>query len=1574
VPISGVASGGPWTGHRFSTFEIIDDASRPLETDLTITLPDGVTVVVDGGEWLEFADASGRAVLRFHYPVVRDVEGSSRRGGVRVRGVGAPEEGAPARLTVTRSSLRIQARIDLAGLVPPVVVAQGWSSTARMATARMLHTTTLLPDGHVLVCGGVDASFESHATAELFDPATGIWSAAGSLLHARADHTATLLPSGHVLVAGGSSEATTERYDPATGMWVAAGALSQGRSLHTATLLPDGRVLVAGGATDTNYTASAEIYDPAASTWSPAGTLAQARAEHTATLLQDGRVLIAGGHDELGVNLDSAEVYQPLDGSWSTTGSMTHQRFGHAATLLPDGQVLVAGGNNDTGALIFAELFDPAAGAWSPTEPLAQARFWSSATLLPGGQVIVAGGANPAFAPLTRVEVYDPGTGGWTTTSPLAGRRYFHTATLLPSGKLLVVGGYDQSGPLTTVELYEGPARIWTSAGSLAEGRSFHTATLLPDGKVLVAGGRRDDGSALAAAHLYDPVASTWSSAGALAHARFGHTATLLADGRVLVAGGEDGSGATRASVELYDPATGAWSLARPLARARRAHTATLLASQALLVAGGDDGTSALPAAELYDPATGLWTTAGALLQGRSDHTAIRLLDGRVLVSGGRGSADESLASAELYDPLTSTWTATGRLSQSRHAHVATALPGGRAMVAGGTDGVSVLASAELYDPVSGTWSPAGPLTQARRRSTITILPSGKALVAGGEDLSAPVASAEIFDPATGRWDGTGGLPAARSAHTATLLPSGQVLAVGGWDGARALAPAALYDDSEAIAAWRPVISAVTPGTSLVPDATFTVSGARFRGVSEASGGHISSSPTDFPFLTLVDVAGGQHRVLAGRLFSDSAATARLPGIPIGHYLLYVTVNATYTGQILTVLAAEPETSIVSGPSSPTNQSSAVFTFSSNQQDSTFECRLDSAPFAPCASPVTLTGLGDGEHVFAVRARNAAGDVDPTPARYPWTVDLTAPDAPRIIAPGPGERITVQTPTYRGTTEPGITVTILIDEVASGTVVADAAGEWSYPSAVLEDGPHALRASATDLAGNTGPDATVLFTVDTHPPDTTLTATPPAVDSTGLATFAFISDEVGASFECSLDGAAFDPCTSPLSYSNLEDGTHTFQVLARDVNGNADPSPAVHTWAIILDADGDGLLDGEERQIGTDPDAPDTDGGGVRDGDEVRRGSDPLDDRDDFAIGGHGCSATPGGSRAWWMMMPLLIPLAIRSRRRRGRPCWKAACSSGLLLALGGVVAPEARAQTPAPSPLSRAIDVQRYKPAAGHHDFLGMHRAEVQSGIGYSLGVSVSYASDALVFFDTSTSDAVYSLVKHQATMDLLGSISLAHRFELGLALPFAYHGSESGPLMPPSIERVNSAGLGDLRLVPRAWLATFGSLSLGIVAPVLLPTSGGKDFRGGKGISVQPQITLEWSIARWLLLVANTGVGLRGEEQLRGLRAGSELVYAAGVQALAGEQCALQASLVGAYGLLEPGPEGQPLEVLVALSLRLNKALRVHAGGGKGLSRGYGTPRFRALMGVGWSGTVEDLPASESSQRFTPSSPKPR
>ena len=90
-----------------------------------------------------------------------------------------------------------------------------------------------------------------------------------------------------------------------------------------------------------------------------------------------------------------------------------------------------------------------------------------------------------------------------------------------------------------------------------------------------------------------------------------------------------------------------------------------------------------------------------------------------------------------------------------------------------------------------------------------------------------------------------------------------------------------------------------------------------------------------------------------------------------------------------------PETTIDSGPLTPTDDREATFTFSSDRSDATFECSLDGAAFQPCTSPHAVAEATKGNHSLDVRSTRRVRAVDPTPASYEWTVAIPSGDDPR---------------------------------------------------------------------------------------------------------------------------------------------------------------------------------------------------------------------------------------------------------------------------------------------------------------------------------------------------------------------------------------------------------------------------------------------------------------------------------------------------------------------------------------------------------------------------------------------------
>ncbi|MBA3395623.1 MAG: hypothetical protein H0T89_23470 [Deltaproteobacteria bacterium] len=255
---------------------------------------------------------------------------------------------------------------------------------------------------------------------------------------------------------------------------------------------------------------------------------------------------------------------------------------------------------------------------------------------------------------------------------------------------------------------------------------------------------------------------------------------------------------------------------------------------------------------------------------------------------------------------------------------------------------------------------------------------------------------------------------------------------------------------------------------------------------------------------------------------------------------------------------AVPETTIVSGPPSLDNSLAPelAFTGTDNRDEAvTFECALDGAAFAACTSPHTLTVV-DGAHSFLVRAKDAAGNIDPSPADHAWTIDATAPDTAIILGPpagttsGPTGELTFSSPDATATFECSL----------DGAAFTACTSPFAF---TLPDGVHTFAVRAKDPLGILDPSpATRTWTVDATPPPVTITTTPNDPSNVTTPMFGFTSTDATATFACQVDGVTtFTACTSPFTSPALTDGSRTFRVRATDPFGNTG-APATFTWLI----------------------------------------------------------------------------------------------------------------------------------------------------------------------------------------------------------------------------------------------------------------------------------------------------------------------------------------------------------------------------------------------------------------------------
>ena len=243
------------------------------------------------------------------------------------------------------------------------------------------------------------------------------------------------------------------------------------------------------------------------------------------------------------------------------------------------------------------------------------------------------------------------------------------------------------------------------------------------------------------------------------------------------------------------------------------------------------------------------------------------------------------------------------------------------------------------------------------------------------------------------------------------------------------------------------------------------------------------------------------------------------------------------------------------------------------------------APSPPPPPPVT-TEATTAAPVAATTAETTAATTTteepeaPAPAPAPTVAPTTAPEPP---APAPAPPVTL-TPPPVDTTAPGVRITtrpgasVAVDSAR----IAFTAGEPATFSCRLDggafapctspvelmgvaEGAHVFAVRARDRAGNVGRPVSVSWTFvrpDTTPPTVSIASAPAATTTETGAAFAFVASEAGVVFECSLDGAAYAPCASPVAYASLPLGAHTFAVRGRDAAGNVG-EPAGASWTIV---------------------------------------------------------------------------------------------------------------------------------------------------------------------------------------------------------------------------------------------------------------------------------------------------------------------------------------------------------------------------------------------------------------------------
>jgi hypothetical protein len=346
-----------------------------------------------------------------------------------------------------------------------------------------------------------------------------------------------------------------------------------------------------------------------------------------------------------------------------------------------------------------------------------------------------------------------------------------------------------------------------------------------------------------------------------------------------------------------------------------------------------------------------------------------------------------------------------------------------------------------------------------------------------------------------------------------------------------------------------------------------------------------------------------------------------------------------------------PNTSITTQPETPTGDTTGTFVFDSNETNVEYECRVDSAAFGPCLETFTTVALTDGQHTLQVRAVDAAGNVDSTPASATWVIDTTPPNT--TIDSRPDDPTSDATGDFTfSATEAGSSFECSLGDSAW------AACSSPFETEALATGSHTFRVRATDAVGNVDPSpATYTWTVvlagdndndgltddeevdigtdpqdadsdddglpdggETNPGSDTdddglVNALDPDSDNdgifdgteSGVTTAPVGTDVTRGRFVPDADPSeTTDPLDADTDDGGLSDGAEDPNHDGAVDTGERDPNDPSDDTDAPDDTDGDGLTDDEEEGLGTDPNDADSDDDGLPDGLEPN----PADDHD----------------------------------------------------------------------------------------------------------------------------------------------------------------------------------------------------------------------------------------------------------------------------------------------------------------------------------------------------------------------------
>jgi large repetitive protein len=365
------------------------------------------------------------------------------------------------------------------------------------------------------------------------------------------------------------------------------------------------------------------------------------------------------------------------------------------------------------------------------------------------------------------------------------------------------------------------------------------------------------------------------------------------------------------------------------------------------------------------------------------------------------------------------------------------------------------------------------------------------------------------------------------------------------------------------------------------------------------------------------------------------------------------------------------------------------------------------------------------------------------------------------------------------------------------------------------------------------------------------------------------------------------------------------------------------------DTDEDGLTDKNDNCPNiSNPDQEDYDENGIGDACEAV----------EFEVTGGACSTSPTPGSTLPLLMFALLALALLLMRTSRRAI--SVLSAIFVLFLAGLPQP-ANAQQ---------IETQAFRPSPFMGDLFTVGKGDTESPYKWNIGLFLNYQNDPLVLRELrgGKESVIREVVDHQVTGNILGAYRFLPWLALGIDIPVVMfqHGDGLGGFPEPGI-----AGLGDIRLIPRARLVKAGAFALAAEVAVSFPTGQLTDnYMGRSGLAAIPGLLASLDYARWGAAL-DISVLIGGADKYANLELSHALQGKLGAWVgILPDKLDFIAELINSFQLLRPYENlaESPTEVLAGLKWHIIPGLDGSLGGGAGITEGVASPDFRIFAGI--------------------------